>query len=68
MAVVVMEQGTSTGSLAPAVKVRMEVFVAQVAGVATSAVTVIRAPARERGGSYARGLLARQTRRAARVA
>ena len=36
MAVVVMEQETSTGSLAPAVKVRMEAFVAQVAGVAMS--------------------------------
>ena len=45
MAVVVIEQETSTGSLAPAVKVRMEAFLAQVAGVAMSH------PAqRERGG------------------
>jgi SRSO17 transposase len=58
MAVVVMEQETSTGSLAPAVKVRMEAFVAQVAGVAMSH-PVQRANAEV----YVRGLLAAGARK-----
>jgi SRSO17 transposase len=58
MAVVVMEQEARAGSLAPAVKARMEAFVAQVAGVAMSH-TVQRSNAEV----YVRGLLAAGARK-----
>ena len=58
MAVAVMEQETSTGSLAPAVKARMEVFVAEVAGAAMSH------PAQRANAEvYVRGLLAAGARK-----
>jgi SRSO17 transposase len=58
MAVVVMEQDVPTGSLAPAVKARMEAFVADVAGVAMSHPV-------QRGNAelYVRGLLAAGARK-----
>ena len=58
MAVVVMEQETPTESLAPAVKARMEAFVAQVAGAAMSH------PAQRANAEvYVRGLLAAGARK-----
>ena len=53
MAVVVMEQEGPTGSLAPAVKVRMESFVAGVTGVAMR-----HQKQRSNAEVYVRGLLA----------
>jgi len=58
MAVVVMEQVTSTGSLAPAVKARMETFVGEVTGVAMRHVVQ-----RANAEVYVRGLLAAGARK-----
>ena len=58
MAVVVMEQGTSTGSLAPVVKERMEAFMSAVTGVALRHVTQ-----RANAEVYVRGLLAAGARK-----
>ncbi|MGZ6576317.1 MAG: IS701 family transposase [Solirubrobacteraceae bacterium] len=58
MAVVVMEQETMAGSLAPAVKARMETFVAEVTGVAMRHVVQ-----RANAEVYVRGLLAAGARK-----
>ena len=58
MAVVVMEQGTPTGSLAPVVKERMEAFMSAVTGVALRHVTQ-----RANAEVYVRGLLAAGARK-----
>ncbi len=58
MAVVVMEQETRAGSLAPAVKARMEAFVAQVAGRAMN-----HPVQRSNAEVYVRGLLAAGARK-----
>ena len=58
MAVAVMEQETRAGSLAPAVKARMEAFVAQVAGAAMN-----HSVQRSNAEVYVRGLLAAGARK-----
>jgi SRSO17 transposase len=58
MAVVMMEQETSTGALAPGVKARMEAFMADVAGVAMS-----HPVQRANAALYVRGLLAAGARK-----
>ena len=58
MAVAVMEQETGAGSLAPAVKARMEAFVAQVAGAAMN-----HSVQRSNAEVYVRGLLAAGARK-----
>jgi SRSO17 transposase len=58
MAVAVMEQGDRAGSVAPAVKARMETFVAQVAGAAMS-----HPVQRSNAEVYVRGLLAAGARK-----
>jgi SRSO17 transposase len=58
MAVAVMERDASVGSLAPAVKARMEVFVGEVAGAAMS-----HPVQRANAGLYVRGLLAAGARK-----
>jgi len=58
MAVVVMEEGTSIGSLAPVVKERMEAFMSAVTGVALRHVTQ-----RANAEVYVRGLLAAGARK-----
>ena len=58
MAVVVMEQEAQSDSLAPAVKARMEAFVAQVAGAAMN-----HPVQRSNAEVYVRGLLAAGARK-----